>query len=51
LFTEELLDKSSTMRKKWEDAVKRTVAKMLIKRKSGLPYPTWNKAPVWTGRH
>jgi methylmalonyl-CoA mutase N-terminal domain/subunit len=27
LFTEELLDKSSTMRKKWEDAVKRTVAK------------------------
>jgi len=27
LFTEELLDKSSTMRKKWEDEVKRTVAK------------------------
>ncbi|MGI6420879.1 MAG: methylmalonyl-CoA mutase family protein [Syntrophomonadaceae bacterium] len=27
MFTEELLDKSSTMRKKWEDAVKRTVAK------------------------
>ncbi|KUG04805.1 methylmalonyl-coa mutase [hydrocarbon metagenome] len=27
MFTEELLDKSSTMRKKWEDEVKRTVAK------------------------
>jgi len=27
LFTEELLDKSSTMRKKWEDEVKKTVAK------------------------
>lgn len=27
MFTEELLDKSSTMRKKWEDEVKKTVAK------------------------
>ncbi len=27
MFTEELLDKSSSMRKKWEDEVKRTVAK------------------------
>ncbi len=27
MFTEELLDKSSTMRKKWEDEVKKTVSK------------------------